>query len=142
MFITAPLSSSKLVQKVQFVRMRLQVDLVFQVFNIQFSYVMPDQRDRHNQRKLIAAIPINQIRNFRPVIRRQLLAEIAGKMLQHVRVISPRRRVAHDIAERVKVVTAQLLCGYRTACASQKITETSHTGLRMRHEQELMLAME
>ncbi len=40
--------ASELIQKFEFVRVRIQVDLILQVDDIEFSYVMPDQRNRNN----------------------------------------------------------------------------------------------
>jgi hypothetical protein len=89
---------------------------------------MPNQSQGHNQRDQTTSIALDQFRKLRPIVVIQPFAEISGKMLQHIRMISPRGRAPHDFTKRHEVLCLR----------GDKISEYSHSSLAVRHEEELV----
>jgi len=118
--------------------MWIQIDLVLQVFDIQFAYIVPDQGERHDEGKTIRAVAVDHFRKFGPVAGGELLAKVAREVLQHVGVIPPRGCVTHHGAKGIEILRSQLPCGDGPLRLADQVSKASHSGLLVRHEQELM----
>ena len=89
-----PLTSgvgSHMVPKHEFLRMRIEIDLVSNVAHVEYPNVVPDRRQWNDQGNKPSMIVVNHARQLSFLVTLQLILEVARNMLQHIHMLADRR---------------------------------------------------
>jgi hypothetical protein len=73
----------------QLLGMGLEKDLPLQVLDVVAADVVPDQRDGNDQRDEAPAVVVDEVRQLTPRGRVEMLLQMAGRVLEDVRVAPP-----------------------------------------------------